>query len=528
MIGSGIAFARFVAGFRRHLRDPLSEARALEQVRERRTRRGEALLALLDKGVWARKASPYRALLEAAGCEPGDVAAMVRSNGVEETLEELRNAGVFVTFEEFKGRRPIVRGSFSLSVRDRDFDNPHLSSYYLGSSGGTTGPGTRVPIDLEHLAAQGPHELLATAAHGLVDAPTATWLGTLPSFASLGVLLRRARFGRGLDRWFAPVARPEIRPSLKGRGATWFVVRAGQAAGMPFPFPERVPLNEAATIAHWVHDTVQRVGSCVVVTHVSCALRICVAATQLGLDLSGAVMWAGSEPPTTAKVRLIEASGARWVPGYWITEAGFLGQGCGAPRGPNDVHLFDDAFAVITRPLAAFAGAPPDDAFYLTTLLPSAPKLMLNVEVDDCGTVERRACGCPLDAAGFGLHLRDIHSLRKLTGEGMSVLHADVERIVDVVLPERFGGTPLDYQIREEEDEEGLTRIVLAVRPGIAEGRDDEIAEAFTEWLAASRDGGLELAGATWRQARTVRVRRVAPCATSQGKLLPLFVARRS
>ena len=33
------------------------------------------------------------------------------------------------------------------------------------------------------------------------------------------------------------------------------------------------------------------------------------------------------------------------------------------------------------------------------------------------------------------------------------------------VLPARFGGSPLDYQLMEEEDERGFTRLSLLVSP---------------------------------------------------------------
>ena len=40
------------------------------------------------------------------------------------------------------------------------------------------------------------------------------------------------------------------------------------------------------------------------------------------------------------------------------------------------------------------------DGFCFTTLLPTAPKLLLNAEIDDYGVVETRSCGCPLESYG--------------------------------------------------------------------------------------------------------------------------------
>ena len=62
---------------------------------------------------------------------------------MEGTLRTLRTAGVYFTFEEFKGREPVVRGGKTLPVRPRDFDNTYLRSAYYGETGGSTGAGTR-------------------------------------------------------------------------------------------------------------------------------------------------------------------------------------------------------------------------------------------------------------------------------------------------------------------------------------------------------------------------------------------------
>jgi len=84
------------------------------------------------------------------------------------------------------------------------------------------------------------------------------------------------------------------------------------------------------------------------------------------------------------------------------------------------------------------------DAFHFTTLLPTARKLLLNVESDDYGVVETRSCGGPLESYGYTEHLRQIRSFRKLTGEGVTLVGSEMLRILEEVLPARFGGSPLD------------------------------------------------------------------------------------
>jgi hypothetical protein len=60
---------------------------------------------------------------------------------------------------------------------------------------------------------------------------------------------------------------------------------------------------------------------------------------------------------------------------------------------------------------------------------------MLNVESDDYGVVEERACGCALAEFGFNLHLHTIRSHEKLTSEAMNFLGHDLIRVVEEVLP---------------------------------------------------------------------------------------------
>ena len=72
------------------------------------------------------------------------------------------------------------------------------------------------------------------------------------------------------------------------------------------------------------------------------------------------------------------------------------------------------------------------------------------IEVDDYGILEKRRCGCYLEECGYTLHVRDIHRLRKLTGEGMTIMGTDMIRILEEELPSEFGGSALDYQLVDD------------------------------------------------------------------------------
>ena len=85
--------------------------------------------------------SPYRALLTHAGCEAGDLERLVRSDGVDAALAALWRHGVYLTVEEFKGRKPLVRGGRTIPVDPGLLVNPRAVVHVLGHSSGSAAPG---------------------------------------------------------------------------------------------------------------------------------------------------------------------------------------------------------------------------------------------------------------------------------------------------------------------------------------------------------------------------------------------------
>jgi hypothetical protein len=75
--------------------------------------------------------------------------------------------------------------------------------------------------------------------------------------------------------------------------------------------------------------------------------------------------------------------------------------------------------------------------------------VLLNLSLGDHARLERRACGCPLERLGWDTHLETIRSFEKLTAAGMNFLDVDVIRVLEEILPARFGGGPTDYQLQE-------------------------------------------------------------------------------
>ena len=513
-----LRFARSLPGFM-HRQIPLREAQ--ETVRARLAGRGAGFLEALRSRLLASPASPYRALFAAAGCTVGDVERMVGEAGLEATLEALRAAGVYVTFEEFKGRTPIVREGREIPVTARAFDNPSLGRYYRGTTSGSTGAGTPIMIDLDHIRATTYSGMLALDANGLSRVPTAQFRAMLPSVAGMSSALRSAVTGNVMRRWFSPLSHADVRLSPKGRIATEYILALGRLSGVRLPRPEPIEEGRVVEIARWAARMVEEEGSCLVRAHVSSLLRVALAARDAGIGLSGVTLWGGGEPPSPAKVAEIVRSGARYRPTYYISELGAIGLPCAHPASGDDLHLMADTLAVIQHRQWLPGSDATVNAFYYTALLPTAPRLMLNVESDDCGVLEARSCGCALEGYGYPLHVRAVRSYRKLTGEGVTLLGGEMIHILEEVLPARFGGSPLDFQLQEEEDGNGFTRLVLRVHPRLALPEDGEVQRAVLAALQGG-DANADHTGAIWRKAGSLVVRREAPRWTAQGKFMPI------
>jgi hypothetical protein len=520
-------YARYMTGLWGYLREPpLTWDAAVDIVRRRLDTREDNFLRVAERGIYDHPTSPYLKLLRHAGCAFSDLRDMIRSRGLEATLRALHDAGVYVDFEEFKGRKAIVRNGLSFPVSGSDFDNPlPLAGYYLESSG-STGASTRTPTDLNFFRDRAPHYLITHAVNGIAGATRAIWRGPLPDSAGLDGILLSARFNHLPQRWFSPVTPSEFHTGFKNRAATAYTMAVARLCGMRLPRMEIVRPDQAIVIARWMADVLRREARCALNASIAANMRVCLAAEEAGFDLAGALFMGAGETPTAAKAQVITRVGARYAPVYWFSEGGQIGTQCTNAPEINDIHLFDDATALIQSPQPVPGTDETVDAFCFTSLLPSAPKLLLNVAIDDYGVVEQRHCGCPLQDIGCTTHLRRIQSASKLTGEGVTLIGSDMVHILHDVLPGRFGGSALDYQLQQEDDADGFTRLSLVVDPKVKLANEDAVISAVLRELEQS-NAMANTAQALWAAAKVMRVERRRPFTTSTGKAPPLHVVRR-
>ena len=529
-------YRRFAFGLGDFYRNRTSLQQARELVRQCIREREKNLLRIVKTAVFGSPKSPYLWLFRVAACEYGDVEKMTVQDGVDNALQVLRKSGIYVSFEEFKGRKPIRRGSQQLVVSSADFFNPFLANAYYSSSGGNTGAGSRIPHDLDHLRLQAAQQAITQDAHQVLGSPTAIWCGVLPDGSGINYVLRSGHIGYIPTKWFSESELWRLEPSmLKFRIATLLPLIAAHLAGLKMPFPVTLKLKDALVLARWAEDTIRTRGSCLINSSVSRAVRVCLEATQAGIDLRGATFRISGEPVSLAKAETITATGARFYSSFAQSEAGRIGEGCVAPSDPSDVHLLNGFVAMIShpRPLPNFTRDPstgnPEallvDSFHLTTLLPQAPIIMLNTELDDCGTIERRSCGCPLEQLGMDVHLRGIYSIEKLTSEGVTLAAGDLIRILEEVLPRKIGGTSQDYQFLESEDSNGITRLSLLVSPNVRIADEQHVKDIVLRHICQTGPGGRSASGIL-QQAETLQIERRNPIWTDRGKLLTLHKVR--
>ena len=511
--------ARFLWSLPGFLRRPVTLDEARATLRRRLERREADFLGLARRAVYEHAASPYRALLRLAGCEYGDLERLVGREGVEGALRLLYRHGVYLTVDEFKGRRPTIRGNARIAVSPSRLRNPRLTVHVPARTSGSRGARTPVPIDLAFVRDRAVNTCLVLDARGGIGWAHAIWV--VPGTAAIVPLLRLSAFGASPVRWFSQLgpAAPGLHPRYRwsARALRW----ASLLAGVPMPRPVHVSLEHPLPIARWMSEVLGTGRTPHLYTFVSPAVRLSQAALEAGVDLRGAQFTVTGEPLTAAAVAMVRRVGAEARPTYATSEIGAIGEGCLAPEAPDDVHLLHDRLALIRPESDARNSGLPARALLISSVRPTMPFILLNVSMGDQAEVGERACGCPLERLGWATHLHTIRSFEKLTAGGMTFFDSDVIRVLEEVLPARFGGGPTDYQLVEEEADDGRPHRRLLVHPAI--GPLDEGAVSDTFLAAVGHGSGLErVMGQVWREGRLLHVERRAPRATATGKILHL------
>ena len=512
---------RFLAGLPSFLRARVTDDEAARTIRGHLAGRTASFLDMLRRAVFDQPSSPYRALFDHAGIEFADVERLVERDGLEGTLGALHGAGVYLTLDEFKGRAPVRRGSATWAVTPGAFDNTISAGHFSARSGGSRSRGTRLVVDLGMLRQESCYDTVTFRDFDLDGRPRAMWRPAPPGSAGVKIALRLAHIGRPLDRWFTqnPIGSArEWRHWL----FTTSTAAASRAAGVPLPLPQHVPISRADIVALWLAECVTRGRPALLETNSASAVRICGAARERGLDISGTFFRVGGEPYSRGKASAIAAAGCRAATHYSMSEVGRIGNACADPAALDDVHVAIDKVALLSRDLTI--GGAQVAGLFLTALTSTTPRIMVNVELGDYALRRDRRCGCTWSRLGFTEHLEQIRSYEKLTAEGMHFVGADLITLVEEILPARFGGDASAYQFLEEEDH-GVPRVSLVVSPRVGPIDASRATEVVLSELSA-RGAAHRLMAARWLESGTLRLVRREPEATFAGKILALHVPR--
>jgi len=514
-------YLRFVLGLKSFLKKKITFEESREIVKKGMQQREENFLKILKKGVFEYKKSPYLTLFKLCHCEYNDIAKLVSRQGLEETLKIIKDDGVYIKIEEFKGKKPIVRKGKEFMVREKDFDNPYMSSCYEIRSGGTRSAGTRVMADFDFLSEIATLQGIITDIWNLGNTPHIILRPVFPYGMGMNFMLHLSKFGMYPLAWFSLIDERKVRLSLRSKLGVFYILHMSSIFGAKFPNPEYIDPKDISKVVELVIRLLKEHSECCIFTNVSSAVRVCLAAREKGINLNGLKFRGCGEPLTAAKHKIIDSCGAKYILYYAFTEIGLAGSLCLDPLAIDDIHLFKNFVALISRK-REFAGSS-IDAFLFTTLLPSAPKILLNVESGDYGEIETRRCGCPYDGLGFYDHIHNVRSFEKLCSNGMTFYGTDIMRIVEEVLPDKFGGSSLDYQLVEEEDSEGITHITIVVSPKLTGVDEDRLIETL---LGELRNGGdsQKVMAEVWSRLGAIKVKRDYPKLTPAGKMFPLHI----
>jgi hypothetical protein len=511
---------RYAAGLGRFLRAPLTYEQARARLAHDLGNRDDSFLRILECGVYDRPRSPYLALLRNARVELGDLVGMVRRDGIEATLANLYDAGVYVTLDEFKGRAPIERSGLRLDVTAEDFDNPLLVAGYEARTSGSRGAGARLLIDLDLLTQEAAYNALYLRAFGLEGRAYALWQPVPPGVAGLKNVFRHVKIAHPVDRWFTQNRMAIGDQPLRYYLFTRYTVLAGGTYGIPRP--EHTPAAGALAVASWLDETKRGGRLPMLELTPSNAIRVCAAARAHGIDVSGTFFRLGGEPHSPARAAILEEAGGSATSRYSMGEVGNVTIPCADAVAIDDGHVVSDKLALLVRKVRPRGATATVDGLYFTTVMSSCPRLMINVESGDYASILDRRCSCPFGALGYRNHLHTIRSYDKLTSEGMNFLGSELIRLVEEILPRRFGGYPTDYQLVEEE-EAGMPRVSIVRSPRLDQVAASEVVETVLRALAATDDAGRMMAE-RWRDGGTLRVIDREPYVTSGGKVLALHL----
>ena len=522
LIQEGFLGIRLVGKLASTLKKTIEPDQARAIIRQRLEQREDDFIEIAKKCIYAQPQSPYLRLLKHAGCEYGDFESLIHKEGLEGALHNLFRQGVYLTSKEFRGDCETVRGNTRIVVTPKKLQNPFAKRHIPIRSSGSRSHGTQIVRSLDFI-----HDttiylvLYLEARQNSARSELATW--SVPGAVILSSFIKFILAGSPPSHWFSQLDAKAHELSIRYRLSTHVLEWGGTLAGIPIPHPEYVSLDDPSPIIQWMTDCLQREQTPHLFTYTSAAVRLAQCALKADIDLQGVQITMSGEPTTPARLESIKRSGVNALPAMGCVEVGHIGYGCLTPEAPDDMHLLKDLHAVIQPGESNDSPDLRTHALLFSTLRLSSPLILLNVSLGDEAKLKRRPCGCFQGELGMNTHIQYVRSFEKLTSGGMAFLDTEIIHVIEDELPKMFGGGPTDYQLLEDERDDGKPQLRLIIHPRVGSLDLDKVKEIFLQKIA-SGSGAEKLTSLVWQNAEMVTVERGTPKTTSTGKIQHMHI----
>ena len=329
-------YSRMAIGISKMLRAPLP-ADPSGYLRQQFENRETNFLDTVRRAVFAHSDHPYAEMFRLAQCSYDDLADSVRRQGLEPTLSRLRQEGIYLTHDEWKGKSPILRCGQHIPSHNRSFANPLVTGWMAASSSGSRGRPVVTPRPTAWQVHTQLYHLMRVREFNLRPRVWIDVKSILPSSNGLNSSLRSHKLGTPVDRWFS------IGSTLSDyghyRAATRAFVMLGNLLGAHAPYPTYLPPNDFSPIA--AHIAKRRSeGRLAAVSGIASSLvRTATAAQDKGYDISGTMFFCAGEALTPGKLAVFHSAGCEAAASYGITEVGHIGHSWQQNAGKLRPHL---------------------------------------------------------------------------------------------------------------------------------------------------------------------------------------------
>jgi hypothetical protein len=495
----------------RFLRDPLTYKKAVASISQRLATRNDRFLKILKRYVYDYPSSPYLPLLRDARCEYGDIVDSIHKRGLSASLAQLKEAGVYLSFDEFKGKKRVRRNGADYLVNPRFMQSSSGTRMMSTRSSNTSGYSLEVGMRLHYLKERSCYESVMIEMLDLADVPFGIWYPALPASAGALGALRYAKIGRPIDQWFrTPLAGAQ--PGISTYLSSEILISTLRKQSAKFSRPHLVGNDQIEEILDWILTQKKKHGRCGFQSYATRVVRLAQAAVESGHSLHGVHFVVGGEPLTTAKKQTIIRSGADVCLRYMASEIGTIGVQCGTPAATDDQHLAADLVASISDGPKGENGK-----LFFTTLSEHAPLVLLNADLGDRGVLEKRECGCRFGELGLNTHISKIRSSAQVTCAGMALPIFLLNKISEEVLVAKYGGTTVDYQWVEEENENVRTKLFLHIDPSVGPLNEASVLADIASAIGKYGPGARIMAE-LWHQEQTIAIKRCKPICSGFGK----------